>query len=203
MFITFEGVDGSGKTTQIQLLQEALEADGYTVVRVREPGGTQLSETIRTLLLSSDVGINSVAETLLFNAARAQLITEVIKPALQEGHIVISDRFYDSTIAYQAFGRGLAESGVAEVNSFAVQNCHPDLTLFIDVPPEAARLRAEQRNQGNKDRMERNHNSFFDNVYAGFKQLAQQHPTRIHEIDGLGTKNEIHSSVLKIVKSVL
>lgn len=203
MFITFEGIDGSGKTTQIQLLKDALEQEGYTVICLREPGGTALSEHIRSLLLDSDVAIVPEAETLLFNAARAQLVRTVIQPALDEGAIVLCDRFFDSTTAYQAYGRGLSKEGVDAINLFATGSCVPDLTILIDISPEAARKRAQERDNGNADRMERNSDDFFSKVYTGFKHIASEHSSRVKVIAGENTKSEIHSSILSNVRSVL
>lgn len=203
MFITFEGIDGSGKTTQIQLLKAALQAKGHEVLALREPGGTALSEAIRSLVLDPEFDIVPAAETLLFNAARAQLVTTVIQPALEQGKMVLCDRFFDSTTAYQAYGRGLDKNGVDSLNAFAVGQCIPDLTILIDISLETARARANVRDAGMADRMEQNHDEFFHAVYDGFQSIAAEYPQRVRIVNGESTKTEIHSSILTIVESVL
>ena len=164
MFITLEGVDGSGKTTQASRLVEAL---GEGTVRIREPGGTEAAEQIRNLLADPDVPLDPVAELLLFCAARADLINRVIKPAIEAGHHVVCDRFTDSTIAYQGGGRGLDADELQEVSDWAAAGCRPDLVLLLAVPVEVAHARL----RGARDRLEREDRGFHRRVRASF--LAQ------------------------------
>ena len=152
-FITFEGPEGGGKTTQIQLLQQRLAAAGYPVVATREPGGTAIGNAIRSVLLdSANTGMGARTEALLFNAARAQLVDEVIKPALQAGQIVLCDRYADSTVAYQGYGRKLNQSALRELIAFATESLQPDLTIFLNIDPVfgLARKRALTGEDGNR-----------------------------------------------------
>ncbi|MFM8455925.1 MAG: dTMP kinase, partial [Ignavibacteria bacterium] len=157
MFITFEGIDGSGKSTQIQLLKEWLERLDHTVTVLREPGGNVVSEQIRQLLLDSTEHIEPRCELLLFTAARAQLVSKVIRPALKAGHIVICDRYIDSSVAYQGYGRGLPIDDIVRINDFATAGLIPDITFIFDLSVDDAAKRAGFRSNDNKakpDRME-------------------------------------------------
>ncbi|MFM7157503.1 MAG: dTMP kinase, partial [Bacteroidota bacterium] len=142
MFITFEGIDGSGKSTQIQFLKTLLEDKGHKVTVLREPGGNIVSEKIRTLLLDSKEQIEPRSELLLFTAARAQLVSKVIRPALEGGDIVICDRYIDSSVAYQGYGRGLSIKDIEQINAFATNDLIPDITFIFDLPVEDAAIRA-------------------------------------------------------------
>lgn len=196
LFITVEGIDGCGKSTQADLIAHALEAAGRDVLRLREPGGAAISEKIRAILLdpaNSEMG--DVCELLLYEAARAQLVHEVIAPALAAGRTVVCDRFYDSTTAYQAFADGLDPAMVAQANAIAVNGHHPDLTFVFDVPvEEAARRRSGRAAQ---DRLELKGLAFQEKVAAGFRALAAQEPTRVKLIDANRSVDEVFASVAR------
>jgi dTMP kinase len=186
-FISFEGTEGGGKTTQIQRLAERLLSKGYSVKQLREPGGTSIGEEIRHTLKHSAVNHAMTPETelLLMNASRAQLVREIIRPALQSGDVVLCDRFYDSTIAYQGYGRQLPLKIVHNVIDLAVGETRPDLTLLLQVPIEIseARRRARQIALPERDRFEEADRDFFLRVETGFQSLATAEPSRIRVID--------------------
>lgn len=178
MFITLEGIDGSGKTTQLKLLETWLKGQGLEVVTVREPGGTPLGEKIRSILLSAKDGPQtSAAELLLYAAARAELVGTVIQPALEAGRIVIADRFSDSTWAYQVYGRGLDCAWADQVLAGATCGLKPDLTLLFDLPPAVSLSRT-----GRDDRLEQENLDFFGRVRQGYLTLAKKEPQRIRVI---------------------
>ena len=184
-FITLEGVDGAGKSTQARLLARALELAGYQVVSLREPGGTAISEKIRALLLDpANTAMGDTCELLLYEAARAQLVHEVIAPALAAGKVVLCDRFYDSTTCYQAFADGLDRQMVRDANSLAVAGTHPALTLVYHITPEQAALRMAAR--GAADRMEAKGMAYQQRVAGGFRKIAKQDPQRVKIIDASG-----------------
>lgn len=173
MLITFEGIDGSGKSTNIRNLRQYLEEKGYDVQVFREPGGTVLSEQIREILLNSDEDIHPIAESLLFSAARAQLVAACIRPALAEGAVVIVDRFFDSTTAYQGYGREVIPVWqIDQLNNLATQHLEPDITFYLRLPPEEAQRRRAR--EGSEDRLERSGEAFFERVSKGFDQLAAE-----------------------------
>jgi dTMP kinase len=174
MLISFEGIDGSGKTTQIQLLRERLLHDGVSVSLFREPGGTEVSEVIRGLLLNPDMSIDPVTEVLLFSSARSQLIAEQVKPRLEAGEWVILDRFYDSTVAYQGYGRqSMPIDQLHAINAVASHGLVPDLTFYLHLSRETADARLGSRQ---RDRMEQAGEAFYDRVVAGFQALAASEP---------------------------
>ena len=200
-FITFEGGEGCGKSTQVKRLKEALEKDGVEVVLTREPGGTWLSEEIRRLIKdqATDAPCDR-SELLLFLAARAQLVRNVIRPALEEGTWVVSDRFSDSTMAYQGYGRGLPLGLLREMNAFACEDLKPDLTLFLDVTPETSAARRAQREAATHteaDRIERAGDGFHARLRTGFAELAKAEPDRIVTIDANGPADEVWEAVWK------
>ncbi|MFN1833973.1 dTMP kinase [Balneola sp. MJW-20] len=196
MLITFEGIDGSGKSTQIGLLREALEKEGLEVSVFREPGGSDVSEMIRGILLNPELEIDPVTELLLFSAARSQLVAEQVNPLLKENKIVILDRFYDSTIAYQGYGRAsLPLEQIQQINTIAAHSLVPDLTFYIKLSREDAE---ERISHVRKDRMESAGESFFDKVIEGFDHLAENE-TRFVTVNGLLPVQEIHSQVLQKV----
>ena len=206
-FITFEGGEGCGKSTQVQLLKTALEREGKGVVLTREPGGTPLAETVRSLL-KDDHGDPPCdrSELLLFLAARSQLVDEVIRPALQAGKWVISDRFSDSTKAYQGYGRGLPIELISKVNDFACGGIVPDLTLFLDVSPEVAAKRMSSRESAtgtHADRIEMAGSDFHARIRAGFVKMAAEEPNRIVTINADGTREEVWEKVWKSLKRFL
>lgn len=203
-FITFEGGEGCGKSTQVRRLKDALEAEGIEVVLTREPGGTPLAEAVRRLLKdSSDDPPCDRSELLLFLSARAQLVRTVIRPALASGKWVISDRFSDSTLAYQGYGRGLSLPFIAAANDFACEGLKPDLTLLLDVAPDvaAARMRArEAATHTAADRIERAGDAFHARLRQGFAELAAAEPARIRTIDANGTEDEVWEQVWHSVR---
>jgi dTMP kinase len=184
MFISFEGLDGCGKTTQINLLAEKLKSLSYDVVFVREPGGTVISERIREILLDTKHhGMNQIAELLLFSAARAQLVNEIIKPALAQSKIVLCDRYVDSTTAYQGYGRGLRLGAVKTINTVATLGVMPHLTFIIDLSLEQLEER-KKRSGSDADRMELSGRLFYENVRHGYLEMAQAEPLRFKVLDG-------------------
>lgn len=197
MLITFEGVDGSGKSTQARMLVDHLRAEGYAVTLVREPGGTELSERVRTLLLDSTLKIDPFAELLLFSAARAQLVTEKIRPALAAGQIVICDRFYDSTTAYQGAGRGLEDA--AWLRSFhrkVTGGLVPDRTYLVEVPPAVAQARREAADGASvPDRMEAATADFYQRVAEAYAALAEKEPDRFLRLDGEQSIEALHAQI--------
>lgn len=186
IFITFEGGEGAGKSTQINTLSQRLKQAGQAVLQTREPGGTPLCESIRKLLQSEGPGaaMTPEAELLLFTASRAQLTRERILPALAAGQIVLCDRFMDSTTVYQGVARAIDTKSVAQINQFCVGQAKPDLTLLIDLPPEIGLARARQRSGGKLDRIEQEAIEFFQAVRGGYLQLAAAEPERIRVFDG-------------------
>jgi len=199
MFITFEGLDFSGKSTQIFLLREHLEKAGREVVVIREPGGTPISEKVRDILLDKE-NQEMVFETelLLFSASRAQLVREVIIPHLEKNHYVLSDRFHDSSVAYQGFGRGVDIETIMEIQSFAIGKAIPDLTFFIDIPLEIIEGR-KTKHKVELDRIELMKNDFYTKVREGYLYLAEKEK-RFRVIDGTKSKEEVHREVLKYIE---
>lgn len=194
MFITFEGIDGCGKSTHLRLLAEYIEKQGKKVVKLREPGGTDLSEDIRKLLLYGKKDINPISELLLFEAARANLVEKVIKPALAEGSFVLCDRFYDSTVAYQGYGRGLNLDDINLCNRIATQSLKPHLTFYLEIPLDHVNKRIQRKNL---DRMEREGEEFFEKVIFGFQQIAELEPERFIKINSLGSIEHTRKKILK------
>ena len=192
MFVSFEGIDGSGKSTQARLLAEALRSRGREVVEVREPGGTDLGERVRALLLDPGLGVASRAELLLFSAARAQLVAEVIVPALDRGAMVIADRFFDSSTAYQGAGRGLDAEWMQTLHQFATGGVAPSRTYFVDLAPEAARARRAGRAQ---DRVEQAGAEFYARVAEAYREIAARTP-RVVTLDGTLSVGTLHDRIL-------
>ncbi len=186
MFITFEGVDGSGKTTQARLLAEHLREEGREVVATREPGGTELGERIRELVLHSRE-VAPWAEATLFAAARAQLVEDVIRPAQERGADVVCDRYIDSSLAYQGLARGLGVERVLEMNVLATAGLLPDRTFFLLLPPEEAATRLPEE----RDRIEREGDEFRARVDGAYRELVQRFPDRIVAVDATGPPHEI------------
>lgn len=200
-FITFEGSEGSGKSTQIERLVARLHENGLETFVTREPGGTELGEEIRNLLLHHRAGGAMAAETelLLFAAARAQLVRERIAPALAAGKVVISDRFLDSTTVYQGAARRLAPEAVARINHFAVGHHLPDLTLLLDVPVEVSHARVRNRGTGQPDRIEKESAEFFTRVRNGYLALAQAESRRIAVVDSTQPLDTVAALIWKTV----
>lgn len=203
--ISFEGSEGSGKSTQITRLASRLQQSGREVVATREPGGTELGEQIRNIIVHNSRGDEMCPETelLLFAAARAQVVREVIAPALLRGAVVLSDRFLDSTTVYQGIARNLAPGPVNEINRFAVGDVMPHLTLVIDVPTEVSLARLKQRASDLPDRMERENVSFYEKVRAGYLLLAKEWPERVVVVDGTKTPEALEKKIWSEVEKRL
>lgn len=204
LFITFEGNEGSGKSTQVPLLVERLREWGHTVKVFREPGGTPIGEEIRHTLKHShaNAAMTAEAELLLMNASRAQLVREVIRPALARGEIIVCDRFYDSTTAYQGYGRQLDLPNVRGIIDVAVGQTRPDITLFLRVPQAVSeeRLRSRQSTMPFiRDRMEEADRAFFERVAQGYDAIAAAEPDRIHVINAAGTVAEVQAAIWRLV----
>ena len=204
LFITLEGTEGSGKSTQVPLLVERLCEWGHTVRVFREPGGTPIGEEIRHTLKHShaNAAMTAEAELLLMNASRAQLVREVIRPALARGEIILCDRFYDSTTAYQGYGRQLDLATVRQIINLAVGSTRPDLTLFLKVSPTVSeeRLRSRQATMPFiRDRIEEADRAFFERVAYGYDEIAAAEPQRIQIINAAGPIAEIQSAIWRIV----
>ena len=195
--ISFEGSEGSGKSTQIARLAEHFQKSHREVITTREPGGTEIGEQIRNIIVHNSKGEEMCAETelLLFTAARAQLVREVIAPALMRGAIVLSDRFLDSSTVYQGIGRNLAADPVSQINRFAVGNVMPDVTIVIDVPTEVSLARLKQRASDLPDRMERENLNFYTKIRDGYLVLAKGMPERFIVIDGTKTQDAIEKKI--------
>ena len=202
IFISMEGPDGSGKSTQIALLNDYFQSCGYETVITREPGGTVISEKIREVILNKDyTEMGYMTEALLYASARAQLVTEVIAPALAAGKAVISDRFIDSSAVYQGMGRGLGIDNIYKLNRFATQGIMPDLTIHLDLPAKVGLDRAKGR--AALDRMELESVTFHERVAQGYRDLAKLDPKRIHTIDATKSIEEIHEAILEHIKVLL
>jgi len=198
-FITIEGGEGAGKSTQVDLLVAALDRAGIAAQRTREPGGSEGAEAIRRLLLEgADERWDAIAETLLFYAARREHVTRLIMPALDQGSWVVCDRFADSTIAYQGYGRGLALAELQALHRFALGDFAPDLTLILDLPVAEGLARAARRS-GNADRFERLDQAFHERLRQGFHQIAAADPQRCVVIDASGDVGTVHRAVLGAV----
>lgn len=202
VLITFEGPDGGGKTTQIGLLAEHLRRRGYVVRCTREPGGTALGDKIRGLLLDpANRELAPRTEALLYMAARAQHVAEVIAPALSGGEIVLSDRYADSTFVYQGAARHLSREDLAAINQFATGGVAPDLTILLD--GEAADLDGRLAGRGGADRIEREAGAFHASVRQGFRELAAAEPERVKRVDASGDTAEVHRAVVLVVEEFL
>ena len=199
-FITIEGCEGAGKSGQMKLLQAYCAEHGIDALFTREPGGSRIAEEIRRLILSPEnKEMTAECEMFLFAAARTQHLSEVIVPALQSGKIVFCDRFVDSSYAYQGFGRGLGLDYVKSVNKYAVKEYMPDITIFMDLPPEDAFKRKGGADL--KDRMEKCENGFFEKIYEGYKEVAKRERHRYFVVKPTGTKHETHAIIVDYLKS--
>ena len=196
MFVTFEGCEGVGKSTQLALLKDYLKKTGQEAVYVREPGSTEISEKIRSIILDPEnTAMTAQTEALLYAAARAQLVAEVIRPALDAGKTVICDRYVDSSVAYQGYARGLGVGFVAEINSYALENAVPDVTVFIDLRPSAS-FRSVSRD----DRLEREEESFHDKVYEGYIAQSKASNGRFVMIKPEKDKLDTHRKILAALR---
>ena len=206
-FITFEGIDGSGKTTQIRMLARHLRRKGFAVVVTREPGGTPIADRIRQVLLSrSSTGMEPTAEVLLYFASRAENVEKIIRPALEQGKIVISDRFTDASVAYQGHGRQLGTGIVRRLHRFVCGDLQPDVTLVLEIDPEASIKRARRRNTTNRrdeSRLEHETRDFYQRVIRGYRRLARTEPRRVKLIDGDASPKSVHESIVAVLAPLL
>jgi len=204
-FITFEGIDGSGKSTQLRMLASELRVRGFEVLTTMEPGGTPLGRRLRAAFLETEENVAPLAELLLFAADRAQHVNFLIKPALAEGKIVISDRYADATFAYQGAGRGFSEETVNAVIKLATDGLKPDLTLFFDVPVEKAIMRTNARTdeETQKNRMDSETIEFYERVRTAYLGIAEREPERFIIIDGDSSVGEIKAAILPIITNFL
>lgn len=199
-FITFEGCDGCGKSTQLKLLSDYLAKENVPHIFTREPGGGKISEAIREILLNGkNAEMTDDCEALLYAAARMQHLADRVEPALAEGKLVVCDRYVDSSLAYQAYARGLGVDFISQINAQALKKYRPDVTIFIDLTPEAAFLRKHGADEN--DRLEQAGMAFHQRVYEGYKALAEQEPDRIVAVDGNKTPQEIFADVLQILRN--
>lgn len=200
-FITFEGIDGSGKSTQLRLLADHLLERGLPVIMTREPGGTPLGINLRRMLLDVHGEVDPLAELLLYAADRAQHVRTIIRPQLQANRIILSDRYADATIAYQGAGRGLSSETIARVVAFATEGLQPDLTLLFDVAVTKARARTQRRRAGasETDRFDREDAEFQTRVRDAYLKIAAAEPQRVRIIDSATSLEETHAQVLNIV----
>ncbi|NJK64933.1 MAG: dTMP kinase, partial [Synechococcaceae cyanobacterium SM2_3_1] len=197
--ITLEGGEGAGKTTQQRLLAASLSAHGYTCLTTREPGGTEVGQALRHLLLEAfPAGLSPRTELFLFAADRAEHVETMIRPALQRGSIVICDRFTDSTLVYQGMGRGIEPELIRQINQMATQGLQPDLTLWLNLPPEIGLARVQERRR-TLDQMEQQDLHFHDRLHQGFAQLAAAEPRRIREVNALRPIEMIAAEIENIV----
>lgn len=200
LFITIEGIDGSGKSTQADRLRAALQARQHTVLQLREPGGTRIGEAIRQILLSKESdAMSAETELLLFEAARAQLVRNVIKPTLAAGSIVLSDRFMDSTVAYQGYGRGMDLDLIDHLNAFAIGDCCPHITFLLDLTPEKAVARLDNR-PGKADRLDSEGIAFVERTRNGYLQIASAQPQRIRILSADLPEEQLLSQILTTLK---
>ena len=200
LFITLEGPDGSGKSTQIEYLRKYFFDRGIETVLTREPGGTEIGEKLREIILDrGNSDMCDMTEALLYAASRAQHVEQLIKPALAAGKVVVCDRFIDSSIAYQGYGRKLGDA-VRMINEFAVDGCMPDLTFLLEISPEIGKSRIKSESQ---DRLEQEEIAFHNRVYAGYREIAKVYPQRFVEIDAGRDKLSIKKDILKRIEEVL
>jgi dTMP kinase len=204
-FITFEGIDGSGKSTQLRLLAGDLRFKGHNVLTTIEPGGTPLGRRLREAFLETEETVAPLAELLLFAADRAQHVEFLVKPALAEGKIVISDRYADATVAYQGAGRGFSDKIISQVVRLATGGLNPDLTLFFDLSIEKAisRARLRHHDEAVRNRMDAETADFYERVREAYLQIAEKAPERFRVVDANGAVEEIHARVAEIVSAFL
>jgi len=198
LFITLEGIDGSGKSTQARMLADWLRSASHHVVLTREPGGTKTGEAIRELVLSHDYAMPPEAELFLYLADRAAHVTEVVRPGVEAGSVVVCERFTDSTLAYQGYGRGLDLGALRQLNAMATGGLTPNLTIVLDLPPEQARL-----DGGRLDRLESAGGEFSLRVAQGFRKLARDEPQRMRLVDAVPEAGAVHAAIVLLVKEAL
>lgn len=200
--ITFEGCEGSGKTTQVDLIKNYLDENKIDYIYLREPGGTKISEKIRKIILDVENSeMTSHAEALLYASARAQLLAEKVIPALEKGKLVVIDRYIDSSFAYQAYARGLGMEFISKINSFAIENCMPDMTIFLDISPKKAFER--KGGEDKDDRLEQSGIDFHERVYQGYLSLSKIYKDRFVLIDSMRSIEEIHKDIVKNINRLI
>jgi dTMP kinase len=204
-FITFEGIDGCGKSTQMRMLASELRLRGREVVVTREPGGTPLGTRVRQLVLDSEEQVDPLAELLLYAADRAQHVRTLVRPALDSGHVVLSDRYADATVAYQGAGRGFPDETISALVGLATGGLMPDLTLVFDLPVEESQRRAAQRSDRGhkKDRLDAEDAAFHTRVRDAYLRIAASDPQRVHVIDASGSVQETQSQIMRLVMPFL
>ncbi|HEX6593285.1 MAG TPA: dTMP kinase [Bacillota bacterium] len=199
-FVTFEGGEGAGKTTILRALQQKFFAAGYEVIATREPGGIEIAEKIRQIILDPDyTAMDARTEALLYAAARRQHLVEKIIPALQAGKIVLCDRFIDSSLAYQGHARGLGMDEVLTINEFAIQNCMPNVTLFFDLHPEKGLQRIQANKHRERNRLDLEELYFHERVYEGYQLLTTKFPDRIQTINADQSQKEVETEAFKTI----
>lgn len=204
-FLTFEGIDGCGKSTQLRLVASELRLRGHEVVATREPGGTALGNRLRAALLDKEESVDPLAELLIFAADRAQHVRALVRPALDSGHIVLSDRYADATVAYQGAGRGFSSELIASVVALATGGLKPDLTLIFDLSVAEGIERAQRRTDGSSrgDRLDSEDVAFYTRVRRAYLELAKAEPERVRIIDASGSVDETHAKVMEVVLPIL
>lgn len=204
-FITFEGLDGCGKTTQLERLAHRLRKEGFKVTMAREPGGTKVGDSIRRILLASTTAkLEPAAELMLYFASRAQNVSEVILPSLRAGHVVLCDRFTDASMAYQGHGRGLGAEAVEHLDQLACRGLKPHHTILIDIDPTTSVARARQRNKSaarDEGRLERESLEFFRRVRRAYLDIAFREPQRVHVVNGERSPDSVHQEIWDLVAS--
>lgn len=201
LFITFEGTDGAGKSTQLSLLNDYLKEKGFNVLLVREPGGTNIGEKIRNIILDiENKEIDCMTEALLYASSRAQLVNQIIIPELKKGSVVICDRFVDSSIVYQGIARNIGIDVVKKINNIATGGLIPDITFFLDLPPDKAIERKKEQKE--LDRLENEKDYFYNKVYDGYKILIEQNSERIKVIDALQSIDTIHKNIVNYLEKI-
>ena len=203
-FITFEGLEGSGKTSVIKAVRDYFVAAGYDILTTREPGGSKIAEDIRDIILSKEnTEMNAYTEALLFAASRSQHYTEIVAPALEQGKIILCDRFIDSSLAYQGYARNLGIDEVYEINRFGIGNNLPDVTIFIDVPPQVGLARVFDNTGRKVDRLDLETVEFHEKVYQGYKLLTKKFEDRFVVIDGTNNVETVIEDTIQVLKTYL
>lgn len=197
IFISFEGIDGCGKTTQVQMLSSYLKRLNKDIIVIHEPGGTEIGEKIRKLIIDVNNNMSTMTEALLYAASRAELIEKVIKPSLNNQKIIICDRFIDSSIAYQGIARNIGIEKILSINNYVIDNIMPDITFYLDISPQISIKR--KKNQKSLDRIEKEDLTFHNQVYQGYQKLLLMYPKRIYKLDATQSENALHNQIRSIL----